>query len=276
MWPFARRLTVASLVLIVPLSVLSGIPVKAQSTPAATSAPAEVLAALPGDATPIAAVAADLIGTGEQQWVVLYTLEPGGFFGDANAAIVATGPDGWAIAQTLSIEGGNLAGVTLVDVAGTTAVALEATVGAHALAIEIGRWDGEAFRTIFAGSSNAPALDLADLDGDGVPEVVVGWSAYCEAYAVSPRLTSVYRWDGERYSAATRDFPDVLSTDRDGILLAEQRADAWSARGRACLAGALGYLAFERDDTEAAAAACALARGLDPEWWADWAAAFCP
>lgn len=252
-------------------------PASAQGQPGSwPGAPPEVLAALPEAATPAPSLPADLNGDGEPEWLVPYSTPSAIAASNAALAIIARLPTGWEVAKTLAIEGGALGSFWLVEVDGRLAVALQAVIGPHAVALEVARWDGREYRTVFAGASNAPAIEVADVNRDGLPEVLVGWSAYCEAYAVSPWLTTVHGWNGVRFEEATAAYPEVVAADQRAVLAVARSAVDWSARGRACLAGAAGYLAHLLGDPAGAAEQCARARALDAAWDEPWTDRFCP
>lgn len=255
----------AFLVLVAMLSATP--PVRAQTGEPAL--PAEVAALLPAECTVHAAQPADLTGTGEQAWAVLYTTPAADseFIQDAHLAIVVPGAGGWVVARTVSIELVHVAELRLVALGELPAVVLRAGVGAHASQLAVVRWTGSEFATVFAGGSNSPGIDLEDVDEDGVPEVVNYWSPYCEAYAVSPHLVTVYRWDGAAFVEETGRYPDLLAAVEASVRAALEEAVTWSSGGRGCLHGALAYLAERRGDLDAAAAEYCQAWTLDSAAW---------
>lgn len=238
--------------------------------------PADVAAALPDGATVVAAAQGDLVGDGEHDWAVAYTVpgtSPTGFpVAQTHVAVAAPGAGDWSVADLL--DPGFTLGATLqlADVAGTNAVVFTAGVGAHAQRMSILRWDGSDFATVFDRESNNPSLQLQDVDGDGVPEVVNRWSAYCQAYFTSPTLISIYRWDGSAYADATGDYPGLVAETRAGVRRAFDRAGDWRPDGVACLHGALAYLGGKQGDADTVASECAAAAVLDAAWDAhvDW------
>ena len=92
---------------------------------------------------------------------------------------------------------------------GTPEITFSAFVGAHSALLWVLQWDGSTFVPLFDEASNAPAIDLADLDGDGVAEIVLGQSGYCGSYAASPRATFVFRWQDGAYRSASARYPDL-------------------------------------------------------------------
>lgn len=232
--------------------------------------PAGVAAALPPDASLVTATQDELTGDGTVDWALVYTTpgsSPTGFpVPQTHLAIAAPGADSWFLAAQLD-PGFTLGGtLQIADVAGTDAVVFIAGVGAHSQRMSVLRWDGAEFATVFDQESNNPSLQLHDIDGDGVPEVVNRWSAYCQAYFTSPTLLSVYRWDGVGYSEATGDFPALVDEARAGVLRAFDRSGDWRPDGVACLHGALAYLAATEGDTDTVAIECGTAAAIDAAW----------
>jgi hypothetical protein len=80
-------------------------------------------------------------------------------------------------------------------------IELQTVVGAHSGMYELMRFDGTTLRVEVKGFSSSPgASGLKDLDGDGVPEVVLdGTDTYVFCYACGQRYFSfpVLRWDGK-------------------------------------------------------------------------------
>jgi hypothetical protein len=115
-----------------------------------------------------------------------------------------------------------------------------------------------------------------DLDRDRVDEVVIRWLSYCgqwtapegdkPGWALGPRLPTVYRWDGTAYVNATSRFPELLAETEANVRATLARADNWDPKDRACLHGALAYLAAKAGNPEAAAAECSRARQMVPSW----------
>jgi hypothetical protein len=76
-------------------------------------------------------------------------------------------------------------------------LALRSVVGVHGTVMKIFRWSGQSYGVIgdFFGDSG---VNLVDLDGDGVPEVVVGMRLYDRAQL---RSEATLGWDGAAYRA---------------------------------------------------------------------------
>jgi len=237
------------------------------STPSAAAdepdVPPEVQALLPVGSLIHAALSADLTAGGQTDWAVVYT-EDDHTFADAHMAIVVPGTDGWQIARTVTIAFALNSLIRLDTVGGVPAVVFTGVVGAHAVDLLIVRWDGESFATVFEGIGNAAVIDVQDSDGDGTPEVVNRWSPYCEAFAVSPLLVSVYRWDGAAYVEATGGYPDLLTEAEAGVHEALARSSTWTPEGQACLYRALAYLADKRGDAATVEEDCRQAAVIDP------------
>jgi hypothetical protein len=231
---------------------------------------ADVAAALPPDAVMVVAAQGDLIGDGEVDWALVYTtpgVSPTGFpVPQTHVAVAVPGAGGLSIAELLEPGFTLGGGLEVVAVGSTNAVVFTAGVGAHSQRMSIMRWDGARFSTVFDKESNNPSFQFLDVDGDGVPEVVNRWSAYCEAYVTSPTVLSVYRWDGEAYGDATGDFPALIDEARSGVMRAFERAGDWRPDGVACLHGALAYLDGEEGDASTVASECATAAAIDAAW----------
>src|SRR2546425_13366638 len=71
-------------------------------------------------------------------------------------------------------------------------------VGAHAESMHVFRWDGVAYREIGDFWSDAPCIEIVDLDSDAVCEV----RTFCRNYGKDPLKDSfvkVFHWDGRQY-----------------------------------------------------------------------------
>ena len=125
---------------------------------------------------------ADFRGEGVEDLVVLASgpsrftpLQPYVVFGGAN------GPER-AVPLGSFVEGGfyGSVGATVraddVNADGKPEITFSAFVGAHSALLWVLQWNGSTFVPLFAEGSNAPVVDLADLDGDGVAEILLGQS----------------------------------------------------------------------------------------------------
>lgn len=239
--------------------------------------PADALAALPAGVRPLSAITAFLTGPGiadpgrgVPDWVILYTASPPDTpSGDVTAAFVTFSALGrYSALKSVKLEGVVGASIGTVQVGVRPAVVVSAGQGAHGIRTVVVRWDSDKseFAAVFDGESNAPTIDVSDVDSDGMPEVVVWFSPYCESYAASPRLVTVYRWSGTSYVEATGSYPTLVRKVADDVRAVLPAAGEWSANGRACLYWALGYLAERIGDVDTAAAQYGLAKATDPAY----------
>jgi hypothetical protein len=201
---------------------------------------AAIADALPTGATVVETAGGDLRGRGLEDLIVLASgpgrnadLEPWGVF--AGPAGLEPGvPLGSFVPGGRSIGGpGGTVSIGDVNADGTLEVTDGGFVGAHASLLWVLRWDGSTLAPLFAEASNSPTVGLADLDDDGVAEIVLGQSGYCGGYADSPRLAFAFRWQDGAYRSASFRYPSL----NDGIdehaarILASTRDDD----ARACI-----------------------------------------
>ena len=96
-------------------------------------------------------------------------------------------------------------------------IAIRGQTGAHAGTFDVLLVEGELLSTVVSHISARPDPgSLADLDGDGVVELIFNTSdpyVFCYACAVEERREQVYRWDGVGYSAAPLEAPGDLGGD---------------------------------------------------------------
>ncbi len=96
-------------------------------------------------------------------------------------------------------------------------IAIRGQTGAHAGTFDVLLVEGELLSTVVSHISGRPdSGSLADLDGDGVVELIFNTSdpyVFCYACAVEERREQVYRWDGVGYSAAPLEAPGDLGGD---------------------------------------------------------------
>ena len=254
-------------------------PVHAQTS---NDVPPDVVALLPKDATVVSAISGDLTNDNTAGWAALFTEQqttPSGYpiTISSVAVVLPDNTGGWTVKKMVSITAGGAPQLSLTDVGGVNAVVFSGIVGAHSQQLIILRWRNGEIATIFDQTDNTPNMALTDLDGDGVPEVDVQFSSYCQAYYTAPRLVAVWGWNGFQYVEDTQRYPDAIAAAQADVQNAFQRAqtDNWRPDGVACLHGALAYLADKAGDQATAAAECATALSIDPTWSAEWAPVAC-
>jgi hypothetical protein len=201
-----------------------------------------ISASLPPGATVVQTAGADLRGLGTEDIVVL--ANGPGRYATLEPYVILVGAAGPVRAVPLGsfVEGGVVGAVggTIraddVNADGKPEITFSAFVGAHSALLWVLQWDGSTFAPLFAEASNSPAIDLTDLDGDGIAEIVLGQSGYCGSYAASPRMAFAFRWENGAYRSASMRYPslnDGIDEHAAGILtnhLGDGRDDA-----RACV-----------------------------------------
>jgi hypothetical protein len=195
--------------------------------------------ALPPGVTPLETAGGDLRGRGAEDLAVVLT--PPGRFLQVEPWVLfagAGGPGGDGFEPGVSLRsfmpnddtiGGPGGSIAVEDVTGDGApeVTYTGVVGAHAAALWVLGWNGSTLAPLFAEVSNSPSIGLDDLDGDSIPEIVIGQSGYCGSYASSPHLTFALRWENGAYQPASWRFPglndgiddfvsEILSNAQDG------------------------------------------------------------
>jgi hypothetical protein len=202
-----------------------------------------------------------------RQWVVVYEM-PREFTPDVHLIVARATGEGWTAAARVAHDWANASSVDVLTVDRRPSIFFSAGVGAHGSQLIVLRWDGSAYRTIFEGGSNSPGLTPVDLDGDGTPEIFDAWSPYCGSYAASPRLVTIFRWNGSRYEEATAAFPSSVANMERPFRVALATGIDLSPTDQACLYWSLGYLAEHagrpRDAQQAYAEATALDPGFTP------------
>ena len=122
---------------------------------------------------------------------------------------------------------------TVRGLAGTW-LAIRGPTGAHAGTLNIIRFDGAHLESMLTHTSSRPhAGEIIDLDGDGVPEVVLNTSnpfVFGYTSGVEERSELVQRWDGSAFVpvevAVPPGLPDGLASEAERVVeLAE--ADLW-------------------------------------------------
>ena len=178
-----------------------------------------ISAVLPPGTTVEETARGDLRGLGVEDLAVL--VKSPGRFGLLDPYVVfggVTGPER-SVPLGSFVEGGSLGavGATIraddVNADGKPEIAFSAFVGAHSALLWVLQWNGSTFTPLFAEASNSPVVDLTDLDGDKVPEIVLGQSGYCGGYAASPRMSFAFRWESGAYRSASFRYPSI----NDGI-----------------------------------------------------------
>jgi hypothetical protein len=174
---------------------------------------------LPPGATLMQTADGDLRGAGLRDQAVL--VNRSGRFTSLEPYVVLAGPAGLERAvpmasyvgdEYLGAVGGTMR-VADVNGDGKQEIAFSAFVGAHSALLWVLQWDGATFVPLFAEGSNSPTVDLTDLDGDGVSEIVLGQSGYCGSYAGSPHMTFAFRWQDGAYRPASAHYPAL----QDGV-----------------------------------------------------------
>lgn len=78
-------------------------------------------------------------------------------------------------------------------------VLISTPAGAHSESLHVFRWDGVGYREIADFWSDAPCIEVVDLDGDGVCEVRAFYRNY-EKDPLKDSIVKVFHWDGQRYT----------------------------------------------------------------------------
>ncbi len=117
----------------------------------------------------------------------------------------------------------------------TAWIAVTGGTGAHAGTLDLIGFDGEALTTTLSLTSARPnAGELADLDGDGLLEVLADDSdpyIFCYACATELKRETVYRWDGSQLApvllrAPVLALPEIVWEQADRAVALAQ-ADLW-------------------------------------------------
>ena len=97
------------------------------------------------------------------------------------------------------------------------ALSLRGQTGAHAGTLDLILLEHGKLRTGISHISARPnSGEVTDLDGDGIPEVILNDSnpyVFCYACAVEEKRERIYRWDGATYRLIRLQPPAVLSSD---------------------------------------------------------------
>ncbi|HVA24776.1 MAG TPA: hypothetical protein VMW62_10305 [Chloroflexota bacterium] len=244
--------------------------------PPAGPLPADVAKLLPNGHQVVAAQEAHMRPGGDASWAILYTLPnpPSAPSAspryNASLSIADKAPSGWMLAKTIGELGPVGAKLQLANVDNLPAAAVSFGIGANSSGLWLVRSTGVSYAVIYDGSGDG--VSLQDLSSDGTPEVVRDWSPFCQSHVASPRLTTVYTFQGDHYVAATSLFPQVIAKDAAGFNAALTRAGdpgttpAWKPADKACLHGALAFLARELSRPAEAQAQLAQAKQLNPAY----------
>ena len=209
-------------------------------------------------------------------WVILYTLPnpqgapSGGQRFNAQLSIADKAPAGWRLAKTVGEVGPVNARLQVATVDTLPAAAVSYNIGANSSGMWLVRANGPTYAVIYDGTGDG--VSLQDLNSDGTPEVVREWSPFCQSHVASPRLTTVYAFRGDRYVAATPQFPAAVAKDTQAVNSALNRAadpatkPVWQPADKACLHAALALLAGEAGNTAEARAQTDEAKKLDPSY----------
>ncbi len=96
-------------------------------------------------------------------------------------------------------------------------IAIRGQTGAHAGTFDVLLAEGKQLATMVSHISAGPdSGSIADLDGDGVAELIFNTSdpyVFCYACAVAERGEQVYRWTGVEYEQVPLETPDDLEGD---------------------------------------------------------------
>ena len=124
--------------------------------------------------------------------------------------------------------------VTIDGAPGSAWVVIRGPTGAHAGTFDVIRFDGSSLSTTLSHLSSRPnAGEIVDLDGDGLPEVMLNDSnpyVFCYACAVEEHALQIYRWDGADLSRVQLAAPAGLPPDATAdaaLAVALAEADLW-------------------------------------------------
>jgi hypothetical protein len=188
---------------------------------------------------------------------------------DAELAIASGTPAGWRLHKAVIQQFAEKPSLNVEAVASVPAAGMAYYTGANSQGLVVIRGRNVVYDDV------ADNIQLQDVNGDGSAEVVKAWSPFCGSHAASPRLRTVYAWQGGAYVPATGQFREVLAQDTASFQAAVARANSpqtsppWSAVARACLHDSLAYLADLAGDATQAAAERAQVRQLDPAYDVD-------
>lgn len=185
---------------------------------------------------------------------------------DAELAIASNTPAGWRVDKAVIQQFAQAPLLTVEQVAGVPAAGMAYRTGANSQGMVVIRNQAVVYDAV------ADSVQLQDLNGDGSAEVVKSWSPFCGSHAASPRLDTVYAWQGGQYVEATSHFANVIAKDTANFQAAIARANsaqttaAWTPTAKACLHDSLAYLAGLSGNPVQAAAERAQVSQLDPSY----------
>lgn len=92
---------------------------------------------------------------------------------------------------------------------GIPEMVLSAPVGAHSESMYIFRWDGSTYQCVGEFLSTAPSIELKDLDGDGLAEIIVKGRDY-RGDPITESVFEVYHWINGRYELVQATWADLI------------------------------------------------------------------
>lgn len=84
---------------------------------------------------------------------------------------------------------------------GTLEIIASSPVSAHSDRMYVFRWDGRSYACVGEFTSDAPSIEMTDVDGDGKVEVVVKQRDYAGG-PIDRSIARVYKWVAGRYELA--------------------------------------------------------------------------
>jgi len=173
---------------------------------------------------------ADLFGDGAKEAIIFYTV--GESNNDHKAGVLVLRPKGSAYERfwEKSIEGSwgfdAPTGVYDLNKSGLPQIVAYATVGASCPGIlAIYEYSKGALRRIFGDDNHCQSVEIKDLDGDGVPEIIVR----IRIYGVNK---DIYRWNGRRYVLSNSRFPQYFNADLEQLLGPSKSSRTMPTSGR--------------------------------------------
>jgi hypothetical protein len=183
-------------------------------------------------------VFADLFGDLAQEAVIFYTL--GESNNDHKANILVLRPSGggyvrfWENSFEASWGFAPPTGVYDLNKTGRPQIVAYRTVGASCPGVlDIYEYLNGAMRRLtgaWADNGQCQFLEIKDLDGDGLPEIIVR----IRNYGVNQ---DIYRWNGQRYVVSNSRFPQYYNPELEELLKAASSPRITPASGRLQLAG---------------------------------------
>lgn len=221
------------------------------STPDTTELQALVVAGLPPTPTPAAGGEADWgdvailpldTGDGEPPLWAAFTVGMG-FYDWEHGHVVAIytyDDEGWQLRSQTTLtdcaQYVNVDSLRQVEIGpGQIWLELESYTGAHGGCYDLLRFDGETLHHKVSHFNSSPgAGNLADLDGDGVPEVILNWTenyVFCYACGVRLPMYDVLRWNGNDLAPVELSLlPEAAPSDQKALndrAVELARAELW-------------------------------------------------